>query len=190
MVLGYAELKSYADENITCLNDDNIRGSSIDLSLSEEAKIINNKKDISFFDLDINKHLSDIYETINLTKGYILKPQSFIYTTTNERINIPNDKCGIILPRSTFARIGLILPMSFYANPGYNGHLPIIIYNASPCNITLAPYIRIAQLLILEVKGQTIPYDDFKDTKYYNENKLAEPHFNDIEMEKILAKLQ
>lgn len=49
MVLGHSELKKIAKNSITCLNDENIRGSSIDLSLSEEVKIINTTKDINFF---------------------------------------------------------------------------------------------------------------------------------------------
>lgn len=190
MVLGHSELKKIAKDKITCLNDENIRGSSIDLSLSEEAKVVNSTKHINFFELNAQKQIEDIYETINLAKGHPLKPQTFLYASTCEKVSVPNDKCGIIFPRSTFARLGLILPMSFYANPGYEGHLPIIIFNASPCTITLPPYIRIAQLLLLEVKGEAKPYREFEDTKYQNELQLTPPCFNDKEIGEILAKLR
>lgn len=193
MVLGTTELKKIAFDNITCLNDYNIRGSSIDLSLSEEAKVINKPQTIDLFELDSKEFdncIDSMYETINLAQGYTLKPQTYMYASTCEEVTIPNDKCGIILPRSSFARIGLILPLSFYANPGYKGHLPIIIFNASPNDIIIPPYIRIAQLLYLEIKGESIPYKQLKDSKYYNESKLATPKFNDIEIKDILEKLR
>ncbi|STQ86110.1 hypothetical protein LS73_005800 [Helicobacter muridarum] len=190
MVLGFSELKDIAPKHITCLNDNNIRGSSIDLSLSEEAKIIKHARDINLFEDNIDKTTIDnMYETINLARGYPLKPQTFLYTSTCEHVTIPIDKCGLILPRSTFARLGLILPMSLYANPGYKGHLPIIIFNASPCTITIPPYIRIAQLLLLEVKGDAQPYNSFEDSKYHDESKLTSPSFNDSEIGEILEKL-
>lgn len=62
-----------------------------------------------------------MYETINLARGYQLKPQIFLYASACEHVAIPIDKYRLIPPRSIFARVGLILTMSLYANPGYEG---------------------------------------------------------------------
>ena len=188
MVLGTSELQKLI-HTFTCINENNIRSSSIDLSLSETAKI-RNDQDINLFESYDDSSLETIYETINLAKGYQLKPLTYMYASTCEKVSIPENMCGIIFPRSSFARIGLIMPLSFYANPGYEGHLPIIIFNASSSNITIPPYIRIAQLLLLEVKGNAIPYNKLKDSKYHNETKLSTPKFTDNEIRDILAKLQ
>lgn len=192
MVLATSKLKKRnKKENIvTPLNDFQIRGSSIDLTLGEIAKIKKTDKAINLFDIDCDDSLcDDIYEEINLAQGYELKPLHYLYASSAEKISIPNDLCGIILPRSSFTRIGLILPNSLYANPGYKGHLPIIIFNASNSNIIIPPYIRIMQLVLLELKGKALAYNKHKDSKYHNEN-LSNPSFSDDEIKAILGKLK
>lgn len=93
---------------ITSLNDYNIQGASIDLSLGDKAKI-RNDKDIDLF--DENALDQELYGEIDLAKGYTLKPKEFLYSSSVEKVTIPKDKCGLIVPRSTFARLGLILPI-------------------------------------------------------------------------------
>ena len=121
---------------------------------------------------------------------YELKPLEYLYTSSVERVKIPLNMCGIVLPRSSFARIGLILPISSYANPGYEGYLPIVIFNASNSIIKIPPYIRIMQLLLCELKGEAIPYEKQKDSKYHNEQKLQNPSFNDNEIKAILGQIK
>lgn len=163
MVLATDELEKLGC--ITSLNDYNIQGASIDLSLGDKAKI-RNDKDIDLF--DENALDQELYEEIDLAKGYTLKPKEFLYSSSVEKVTIPKDKCGLIVPRSTFARLGLILPISSFANPGYSGHLPIVIFNASNSNIKIPPYIRIMQILFLELKGKAKKYEAQKDMKYPN----------------------
>lgn len=190
MILGSEELKKIS-KNITFLNDNNIRGASIDLSLSEKAKIKKNNEMIDLFKLACDENLcEDIYEEIDLAKGYELKPQEYLYSSSVEKVSIPRNMCGIVLPRSSFARIGLILPISSYANPGYSGHLPIVIFNASNSIVKIPPYIRIMQLLICELKGEAIEYKNQSDSKYHNENKLKNPSFKDSEIKALLEKLK
>lgn len=190
MVLATQELKKIAKDNITCLNDANIRGASIDLSLDEMVKVRIGNQKINLFDIKEtdDSFFEKIYKKESLAKEYELKPQTYLYGQTCEEVSIPKDKCGLILPRSTFVRVGLILPMSLYANPGYRGHLPIVIFNASPSSIVIPPYIRIAQLLLLELKGEAKDYREFEDSKYYGESELSNPKFTDKEIEAILRR--
>ncbi len=195
MVLGTSELIKMAENNITNLNQCNIRGASIDLSLSEEVKVIKRTGEINLFDMDIDtkefeENLESMYDKINLAQGYALEPNSYMLASTCEEVTIPENCCAIILSRSSLARLGIILPLSCYANPGYKGFLPIIIFNASPCNVKIPPYMRIAQALIMEVRGNVIKYDEFEDSKYYNEKKLQTPSFKDKEIKEILAKFR
>ena len=190
MVLATSEIEKIKS-NFTCLNDFNIRGASIDLSISDKAKVKKDDKPIDLFQLDCDDSLCDnIYTEIDLAKGYELKPLEYLYTSSVERVKIPLNMCGIVLLRISFARIGLILPISSYANPGYEGYLPIVIFNASNSIIKIPPYIRIMQLLLCELKGEAIPYEKQKDSKYHNEQKLQNPSFNDNEIKAILGQIK
>ncbi|HEF9143750.1 TPA: dCTP deaminase [Campylobacter coli] len=194
MILASSELEKIAKDNITALNNENIRGASIDLSIGDKALIQKNKGNediIDLFNLDCDEELcNNIYEEIDLAKGYDLKPLTYLYASSVEKVTIPEDMCGILLPRSSFARIGLILPISSYANPGYSGNLPIVVFNASNSIIRIPPYIRIMQLLLCEIKGESIAYGELSDSKYHNESPLSSPKFNDKEIGDILAKLK
>ncbi len=191
MILATSELRKVALSAITALNPENIRGASIDLSIGDKALVKKDNATIDLFKLDCDENLcNDIYEEIDLAKGYDMHPLSYLYASSIEKVSIPLNMCGIILPRSSFARIGLILPISSYANPGYSGNLPIVIFNASNSIIRIPPYIRIMQLVLCEIKGESIAYEKLSDSKYYNESPLSIPKFNDKEIKDILAKLK
>ncbi len=187
MILATSELKKIANSVASGLNDYNIQGASIDLSIGEKAKIQTSTKTINLLEDD---DLESLYTEVDLTKGYELKPSSYMYSSTIEYVKIPKDHCGILLPRSSFARIGMILPISMYANPGYEGHLPIIIYNASPAAVIIPPYYRVMQLLLLKLHGEAIEYHHQKDGKYHKEGSIQSPSFKDIEIEEIIKKLK
>ncbi len=186
MILATSELKKIAHKIIDGLNDSDIKGSSIDLSIDNIIKI---PKSASINLFETNKP-KDIYEELELAKGFELLPNSFIYASTVEKIKIPSNMCGIILPRSSFARIGLTLPNSMYANPSYEGHLPIIIHNHSPYKIKIPPYIKVAQLLLCELKGEAMPYKEDENSKYFNEAKLQNPIFDDIDIDEMMKWLK
>lgn len=190
MVLAHSELEKIV-RNFKNINPEDIRGSSIDLSVAEKAKIP--KKDIIidlFEGKPTDEEIENYFEEIELAKGYELLPNSFLYTSTTEYIKIPQNMCGIILTRSTFARIGLLLPGSMYANPGYEGHLPLIIHNHSPFTVKIPPYYKIAQLLLCDIKGESIPYEHQATQKYHKEGIIKNPEFDDFDIEEILKNLQ
>jgi len=189
MVLAHSELKKVI-KDFKNINPEDIRGSSIDLSITEKAKIPNENIVIDLFNEKPNEdEIEKYFKEIELAKGYEIKPNSFFYTSTAEYIKIPQNMCGIILPRSTFARIGLTLPSSMYANPGYEGHLPLIIHNHSPFTVKIPPYYKVAQLLLLEIKGESIPYEHQATQKYHKEGITKNPEFDDFDFEKILEKI-
>ena len=190
MVLAHSELVKITKE-FKNTNPEDIRGSSVDLSISEKAKIPKKDIVIDLFDgKPSDEEIDGFFEEIELAKGYELKPNSFFYTSTTEYIKIPQNMCGIILPRSTFARIGLLLPNSMYANPGYEGHLPLIIHNNSPFTIKIPPYYKVAQLLLCEVKGDTIPYEHQPAQKYHKEGIIENPKFDDFDFKEFFKQFQ
>lgn len=186
MILATSELKKIAYDIIDGLNESDIKGSSIDLSIDNIIKVPKG----GIIDLFETNELEDIYEEVELSKGFILEPNNFIYASTVEKIKIPSNMCGIIFPRSSFARIGLTLPNSMYANPSYEGHLPIVIHNHSPYKIKIPPYIKVVQLLLSEIKGEAIAYDEDKNSKYINENRIQDPIFDDINIDEMMKWLK
>lgn len=189
MFLASDELKKL--NAVSSINEFNIQGASIDLSIGEQAKVLKSDKSINLFELKENENLlKDRFEQINLAKGYQLKPLSYLYASSAEKVKIPENMCGLIMPRSTFARLGLILPISSYANPGYEGHLPIVVFNASGVNITIPPYIRIMQLIFCELKGEAIAYHSNKGAKYQGEMPLQTPILNDMDLENIFKNIE
>ena len=60
MILASSELEKIAKDNITALNNENIRGASIDLSIGDKALIQKNKGNediIDLFNLDCDEEL-------------------------------------------------------------------------------------------------------------------------------------
>jgi dCTP deaminase len=148
----------------------NVNGASIDLRIDSTAYVRTDTKPLILSDTSTSEDiLKDRLEPVDLAKGYLLEPNKYLYGKAFETINIPKNMCGFIFPRSTFARIGLILPISCYANPGYCGQLPLIIYNASPVSVEIPPFYRIAQILFVEIDGEAVEYSQQKDAKYHNE---------------------
>ena len=165
-----------------------IQGSSIDLRISEIVKV---RKDTEPLILADNPDLDSIYEEVSLAKGFRLKPNCYLYGKTVEYIRIPNDMCAFLLPRSTFARLGLILPISMYANPSYEGNLPIIIFNASPVEVEIPPYYKVMQMVLLKVDGHAKEYKQQCDPKYFMETDIPYPKLDkDFDIQEIMDMLK
>jgi dCTP deaminase len=87
--------------------------------------------------------------------------------------------------------LGLILPISQYANPSYEGKLPIIIYNASPVEVEIPPYYKVMQILFLELDGKAKEYKEQIDVKYFKENNIPNPKLDsDYNIEDIISELK
>lgn len=189
MIYATDKLQTLIKENDMELLSANIKGASIDIRIDSNAYIRADKEPLILTDNDDKDELlRNRTEKIDLAKGFQLKPGQYLYGKSFETIKVPSGTCGLILPRSTFAKIGLILPISQFANPGYIGNIPIIIYNASPVNVEIPPYYRVAQILYMSLNGEAVPYNQQADAKYYKEGNIkADASLKDEEL--ILKKL-
>jgi len=104
MVLATSELEKIA-KTFKNINLDDIRGSSIDLAISEKAKIPKENKTIDLFSEKPNT--DELFNEVELAKGYELKPNSFLYSSTVEYIKIPQNMCGIIYQEAHLQELGL-----------------------------------------------------------------------------------
>ncbi len=191
MFLATSELISEIDTNniIDIVSANNIQGASVDLRIGEKAKILKKQKDP--IDLSKQPNFKELYEEVELSKGYVLKAGDFLYSETIEYIKIPSDKSALLLPRSSLARMGLILPSSLYANPGYEGHLPIVIHNLSNNDFVIPPYYKVMQMMLVELKGEAKQYHQQIDTKFFKESNITPPRVDtNIDTKELLEQLK
>lgn len=75
----------------------------------------------------------------------LLKPNQAVVIKTHERLDVPNDVVGRVLLKGKLFSLG-ILPVCTYADPGFRGHLGIILHNASGNYIKIPPGEKIAKV--------------------------------------------
>lgn len=174
MVLSGNTIKKFAEEK-TLLKDYNaeyIRSASYDLTSSDHIlRFKPNPNPISFTDAET---LDNMYEKVNIKKGYDLSPNECILIPLEDYFDIPNNICAHIRGRTSFNRLGLFIT-SQHLNPGYKGKLNLTIVNNSPNTYKLLPNMQIAQvvyeLLDTSVSEDLLYYNE-KAPLYYNENGL------------------
>ncbi len=124
---------------------------------------------------------------------YKLAPGESAVFPVYETIGLPSTLAGLILPRSSLTRLGIIV-QPVYLNPGYLGHCPVVIVNHAPFEIEIpfknsrSP--RVLQVMFFELttKPHRI-YGEGVDEKYHREDgKHSELH-KDFDIYEILAPL-
>jgi len=106
----------------------------------------------------ISRHSESL--TLTDVQPYILEPGCFVLGQTVERIHLPidptRDTClaARIEGKSSRARFGVLVHFTApTVHPGYNGTLTLEMANLGPVDFCLKPHMRIAQLIVEEVKG-------------------------------------
>jgi len=98
--------------------------------------------------------------TLTDESPYPLQPQQFILGRTLERVELPVDRgtphlAARIEGKSSWARCGLMVHFtSPTVHPGWAGPLTLEIINLGPMTFILRPGMRIAQLIVEEVRGE------------------------------------
>lgn len=118
--------------------EENIQGSSIDLTLGNHVKA--ETMDASgWLDFDMSEH----------EDGYLLYPQEFVLAHTAETVTIPDDCCAMLLLRSSAARAGFEHSFSGWIDPGFSGQLTLELRNNFRHKfLRLEPGLRLCQLVV------------------------------------------
>lgn len=88
--------------------------------------------------------------------GYLLRPGRSVLARTYEKFSIPEQFAGWLIGRSSLARLGLsVCSAAHFINPGWRGHMPLLITNHSPFAIRLQPYLGIVQFCL--IKTTSVP---------------------------------
>lgn len=103
------------------------------------------------------KHKSPKIEELNFSE-YELKPNEYLLVETIERVNMPENLAGRILPRSSLFRMGCSVETALI-DPGFKGTLTIGLKNLSENEFKFEKGARIAQLIFEEVSEGAKPYN-------------------------------
>ena len=119
-------------------HEENIQGSSIDLTLGNHLKI---EREVP---------LGNLWSDHDMDNGdYCLRPQEFVLAHTAETVTIPDDCCAMLLLRSSAARAGFEHSFSGWIDPGFTGQLTLELRNNLRHRaLWLEPGLRLCQLVV------------------------------------------
>lgn len=86
-----------------------------------------------------------------------IKPGELYLTETYEKFNMPLGLVGILKPRTTLQRSGVIARMAV-VDPGYSGTVHPVLYNGGPANVTIELGARYIFTMFMEIKGEGSKY--------------------------------
>ena len=156
MILGKEEILNEIKRGnlkIEPFNSNNIKGSSIDLTLDNKFRVFNR---------DIEGEDYKKYSKLITKSEIILEPGDFILGITKEKITLKN-LCGWLQGRSTYARIGLGIHVTAnFIHPGVSNKQVLEIKNLNNYKIKIKSEMRICQLILDRVEGRYVLESKFK----------------------------
>lgn len=164
MILGIKKLHELVEtnnlvENLCDREKNNPEGAGFDLRLSEVYEVEGSgflgieNRDTPNVNL-IAKHDETKDEEEN---SFMFKPGEYYLIKTMEKVNLPTTLSGIILPRTTLFRSGLVLANGI-VQPGYSGELTFGLCNMGKSNIRIAFGARVVHITFHEVLGEGNQY--------------------------------
>jgi dCTP deaminase len=100
--------------------------------------------------------LAEYTRKLDISIGYVLKPQQFILAWTAERVELPKKSklAARVEGKSSMARIAIgIHVCAPTIHPGFNRQLQLEICNHGPLNVELVPGMKICQLIFETTLG-------------------------------------
>lgn len=153
-------------------NIDNIHSSSYDLTSSKYILVFKNNNKV--VKLNNPEDIDKMYEKIDISNGYNLKPGECILVPIEDQFNMPEDICGSIRGRTSYNRLGIFTTIQ-HINPGYKGKLNITIINNSPNIYEITPGMQIAQVVfekMYDKVSEELLYSNEKNATYQDEDGL------------------
>jgi len=86
---------------------------------------------------------------------FVLHPRRLVLGCTFEYISLPPDLAALVLTRSSYGRIGLIVATAAFVHPGWKGCLTLELSNVADVPLELQCGATIAQLVVF--RSKTIP---------------------------------
>lgn len=143
-------------ENLAERELNNPEGAGFDLRLGKVFKLKGN----SFLGIDERKtpdvKLVAEFDPKKKSK-IVIKPGELYLTESYEKFNMPLHLVGILKPRTTLQRSGIIARMAI-VDPGYSGAVHPVLFNAGPATVTIELGARYIFAMFMEIKGKGSQY--------------------------------
>jgi len=133
------------------LSQSQIGRAAVDLRLGTQF-IIPRAGDLASFDPDSlgPEEVRRMQEYVNKASGhdFVLHPRRLVLGQTLEYIVLPKDMCGMVLSRSRYGRLGLVVATAIFVHPGWKGCLTLELVNYGDIPIQLHCGSGVAQLVL------------------------------------------
>ena len=86
--------------------------------------------------------------------GLWLRPGGFVLGRTLEIFEVPTDLVGRLTGRSSLGRLGIsVVAPSDFINPGWRGHMPLMVINHSPFWVRIYATLSVVQLCFIRLSS-------------------------------------
>jgi dCTP deaminase len=119
------------------------------------------------------KNLTDsAWEPTVYSDSFVIPPHGFVLTRTVEYFRIPADVLCVVLGKSTYARVGLIVNAT-PLEPAWEGHITLELTNPTPLPIRIYANEGIAQILFFEGDEPALENYASKQGKYMRQQGIV-----------------
>jgi dCTP deaminase len=142
---------------VPLLDDRQVGPAAIDLRLGTDFLFLRRTERAGMDPKEGRTALQSIHERLKvpLGKPLWLHPGQFLLGSTLEFVRMPADLAALLIGRSSWARLGLVVEMAGLVQPGYAGTLTYELVNMGDSPIALYPGLRVAQLAVYRLPGPT-----------------------------------
>jgi len=146
---------------------------TVDLRLSNHIRKY--KQDVGTVDL-FRKDMTEYFE-LPEDEEFVIQPHEIILATTIEVVFLPANMAGLIMGRSSIARLGLIVHATQeYMSPGMEQLVALQLVNLTNHPIKIKPFIAICQVMLLSGSSKAeVPYNKKENAKYRDELTGPQP---------------
>lgn len=132
MILSDFDLRGYISSKrlvIKPLGEESLRENGVDLRIGYEIARLRRTKEVLDLTKATQREISKYY-IIERGREFTIEPNEHVLICTLEYLELPSDLMGFVELRSTFARMGLIMPPTII-DAGFKGQLTLEIRGGS-----------------------------------------------------------
>ncbi len=134
-------------------NKDRVGPASVDLRLDNKFRVF--KKIHGTFPAKEEADHEDVTEYLEVNDYFLLMPGESVLGITKEKVSLPENICGWLEGRSTFARLGLTVHVTAsFMHPGISSKQVLEINNVSSIPLELYPGTYICQFIFQRCEGK------------------------------------
>ena len=175
VILSDVDLKRYLDAGklqISPLNEESIRENGLDLRFGREFAVLKTGAEQPF-DVRGMNDASHYFDVSSGASTFVIPPHSRCLAHTLETVTLPNDLMGFCELRSSYARLGFLIPPTII-DAGFAGQITIEIVGSS-FPVRVYPYDRFLHVVFSELTCPSVkPYTG----KYQSQTGVQLPIFH------------